>query len=753
MKQGASQNNYAGILDNQGTYYSNWSLHGKLNPIQDGYEFSAGNGSSAFSINLPLLVQQWQHVAIVFNQNNHTLKGYIDGALVDSITFSGNIYYDGNQVLSIAKSYWYGTQWLGEIDELQLFNYAMSQSQINSIKTQTASPGASGLIGLYLFEEPSGTVATDLSTGAHDFNFQNNVTRTQPSYVPASNYLFVPTYTWSPSTGLSATNIANPIAHPTSTQTYTVTVSNPASGCISTTTKTVSVTSNPNPTITANGPLTFCSGGSVILDAGAGYNSYLWSNGSTTQTISVSNSGSYSVIATGSGGCTGSSAPVTVSVNNNPTPTITPSGSLTFCQGGSVNLSASSGVAYLWSTGATTQSISVSVSGTYSVTVTSAQGCSGTSNPTAVNVIQPPSVTISPGGPTTFCQGGNVALDAGTHSTYLWSTGATTQTISATSIGWYNVTVSDVGACTANASIFINVLTNPTPAINPTGTITLCTGQQQLLDGPDGYQTYVWSNGQTTEDINVSVAGTYSLTVTDNNGCTGTSAPTIVQTNSSGNATITAGGPLSFCSGDSVLLTANSGTTYLWSTGATTQSIYASVSGSYSVTVSNGSCVGTSSPVSVTVFQKPNPIVSPVGSVSLCQNGNVILSTQSFNGYLWSTGQTSQSIIVTNAGDYSVTVSDSHNCSAISAVTNVVVHPNPTPHITANGPTDFCIGGNVVMDVGNQYSSYAWSNGSTASSITISNTGNYTVTVTDSNGCFSSTNQFVNVAPIFRSYQ
>ncbi|HVR38876.1 MAG TPA: hypothetical protein VMU84_07245, partial [Thermoanaerobaculia bacterium] len=158
--------------------------------------------------------------------------------------------------------------------------------------------------------------------------------------------------------------------------------------------------STPTATITPSGPTTFCSGGGVTLTANAG-NSWLWSNGATTQSIFVTTSGTFTVAVTNAAGCTTTSAPTTVTVNPTPTATITPSGPTTFCAGGSVTLDAPAGMtSYIWSNGATTQAITVNASGTFTVSVTNASGCSATSAPTTVTVNPNPAATITPGGPT-----------------------------------------------------------------------------------------------------------------------------------------------------------------------------------------------------------------------------------------------------------------------------------------------------------------------------------------------------------------
>lgn len=141
------------------------------------------------------------------------------------------------------------------------------------------------------------------------------------------------------------------------------------------------------PTITTNGPTSFCEGGSIQLDAGSGYNNYSWSTGATTQTITVNQSGSYNVTVTNNLGCSGSSPTVSVTVFALPTPSITASGPINFNQGGSVQLDAGLGYnSYLWSTGATTRKITVYKGGSYFVTVTNNNGCSGTSTPVIITV-------------------------------------------------------------------------------------------------------------------------------------------------------------------------------------------------------------------------------------------------------------------------------------------------------------------------------------------------------------------------------
>ncbi|HEX2898929.1 MAG TPA: hypothetical protein VHS96_04340, partial [Bacteroidia bacterium] len=337
----------------------------------------------------------------------------------------------------------------------------------------------------------------------------------------------------------------------TTSGSYTVSVT--TAGCTSAASAPVVVTVNSapaTPTITPSGPTTFCTGGSVTLSAPVS-SGYLWSpGGATTQTINVTTSGSYTVQVTNGAGCSATSAPTVVTVNAAPaTPTITPSGPTTFCAGGSVTLSAPVSSGYLWSPGgATTQTINVTTSGSYTVQVTNGAGCSATSAPTVVTVNPTPATpTITAGGPTTFCAGGSVTLTSSSATDNIWSPGgATTQSINVTTSGTYSVVVNN-GGCASAASNSITVTVNAlpaTPTITPSGPTSFCSGGSVTLSAPVS-SGYLWSpGGATTQTINVTTSGSYTVQVTNGAGCSATSAPTVVTVNPTpATPTITAGGP------------------------------------------------------------------------------------------------------------------------------------------------------------------------------------------------------------------
>ena len=172
----------------------------------------------------------------------------------------------------------------------------------------------------------------------------------------------------------------------------------------------------------------------------------------------------------------GSSSALYASVGNQCTATaqavITPSGPTTFCQGGNVSLSANSGNSYLWSTGATSQSISVSSSGSYTVTVTT-NGVAVVSSPVTVTVNSLPTATISASGSTSLCSGSSVTLTASSGTSYLWSPGGqTTQSVTVSTAGTYRVTVTNSSGCSKTSSDVNVTVTSCTTCAMPTGLVT-----------------------------------------------------------------------------------------------------------------------------------------------------------------------------------------------------------------------------------------------------------------------------------------
>ncbi|MFN4952065.1 MAG: LamG-like jellyroll fold domain-containing protein, partial [Flavobacteriales bacterium] len=531
-------------------------------------------------------------------------------------------------------------------------------------------------------------------------------------------------YTWN-------NGVSNGVAFtPVSTQTYTVTGTN-ANGCTNTAQVTVTVNALPTPTISYVGSPILCQGSTLALNSSAG-SSYLWSNGQTTQSIQVTQGGAYTVQVTNANGCIGTSNPVNITVNPLPAPSITAQGPTTFCQGGSVVLTSTGATSYAWSTNATTQSITVTTSGLYQVTVVDNKGCSGSSSPIQVTVLSPPNASITTIGSTALCAGQSTSLSAPAGNTYLWSNGASTQNITVNTAGTYSVQVTNAAGCSANSNV-VTISVNPVPVANisANGATSFCTGGSVVLTASAG-ASYLWNTGATTQSITVNSSGTFNVTVTGAGGCNATSAATSVTVNALPTASITASGNTTFCAGNSVLLSASNGSSYLWSNGATTPSISATAAGSYSVSVTNGAgCTATSTPVQITV--NPLPTVSAGANQSICAGGQVTLNGSGATSYAWNNGVTNGvAFTPSNTQTYTVTGTNANGCSNTAQVTVTV---NALPTVSAGTNQSICAGSQVTL-MGSGANTYAWNNGVTNGvAFTPANTQTYTVTGTNTNGC------------------
>ncbi len=543
-------------------------------------------------------------------------------------------------------------------------------------------------------------------------------------------------YSWS--TGVSTqTYVVNTAGN------YSVTVTD-NNGCIGSAQISVTEASSLSPVISGN--LSFCTGGSTMLDVGSGFASYAWNTGATTQTITVTSAGTYSVSVADAGGCSGDTQ-VVVTENPLPTPTIT--GSLTFCTGNSTTLDAGSGyISYLWSTGDITPTITVTVAGTYSVTVTDAAGCDGS---TQVIVTEATNLSPTITGSLTFCPGSSTTLDAGSgFSTYSWNTGATTQTLTVTSAGTYSVTVTDAGGCTGTDQVTTSESASITPTI--TGVLSICTGNTTTIDAGTGYSTYLWNTGDTTQTISVSVAGTYSVTVTDGGGCSGSDQVDVIEL--PGLSPVITGNT-NICAGNSTTLSVSSGySSYLWSTGASNSSISVSAEGTYSVTVTNAN--GCSGSTQVTVQSSP-PIFFNVFSndADICPGEPVEINgvvTGGLPPYVLYDGNGNvinfpYIVYPADTTTYNLSVQDACGGTQTGSV-DVIVYPVPEPAFTSD-IIEGCQPLIVQFNETHDYSSYLWSFGDNSYNHisyehnpqhTFQNSGTFDVSVTATNeyGCSAS---------------
>lgn len=331
--------------------------------------------------------------------------------------------------------------------------------------------------------------------------------------------------------------------------------------------------------------------------------------------------------------------------------------------------------------------------------------------------------------------------------TYQWSNGATTAQTSGLSPGTYSVIVTDANGCADTCATFVG---QQTPMIiTLTGTDPVCAGGASgsatvnIAGGTPSY-SYQWSNGQTTQTITGLTAGTYTVGVTDTNGCYATG---YVQLNDPPALGITASGTDPTCNGGndgSVTAQASGGTapySYLWSNGATTGSVFNLGAGTYTLVVTDAN--GCTAATAVSLNAPSAVAVNLTGTNISCNEGTDGTATAVASGgtapytYLWASGATGATRTGLPAGTYTVQATDANGCLAYATIT--LTEPTPVS-ATLTGTDISCNGGNdgtatAVGSGGTAPYSYNWNNGQMSATATGLNAGNYTVTVTDANGC------------------
>ena len=505
--------------------------------------------------------------------------------------------------------------------------------------------------------------------------------------------------------------------------------------------------------ILASGPTTICTGGgSVTLyhDNMTYYFSpfFQWYKdgvaitGATSQWYDVTTAGDYVLAVTdflwcGQGPTVFSNwFTVTTSAGTAPTVSIAAGGPITWCGAGSVTLNSTvnTGVSYQWKknsvniAGATSASYTANATGTYACYVSNSCG-NATSNSISVTSQTTPVASISASGSTTICQGSNALLIASTGTwTYQWKKngtdigGATFYYYYANSAGSYTVvTTNTCGSATSNA-IVVTVITVPTVSISAAGSTTFCAGGSVTLNSTSTGTTFQWKkdavniSGATLSSYSATSTGSYNCFVTNSCGSANSNA-IAVTSNPIPSATITPGGPTTFCDGESVLLSAPvaSNRTYQWLkggvniSGATHSSYTATIAGVYKVFVTNpvtGCSKTTATGTVITVNAKPNANITPQGPTTFCAGGSVLLKANIGTGYTYKwkkdanfiSGATYKNYTATTAGTYKVRVTNNNGCSRLSAgvvvtvpckpdgsaienegVFDARVHPNPSP--------------------------------------------------------------------------
>ena len=494
-----------------------------------------------------------------------------------------------------------------------------------------------------------------------------------------------------------------------------------------------------------------CSGDSVLLTATPGYDQYFWSTGETTQSIMVDQSGTYSLTALDVDACLYYSQVQPITINPLPsTPVISgiTANPTLLCNGDSVTLSIITQNTVTWSTGQTDSSITVQAAGVYSVTVTDSLGCMSTSDTLTINTDSAFVSIISLD--STTCKGVQVTLIADGSEPVMWSNGTVNDTLMVAPLvtTTYVASVQSAGGCVDSASVEIIVKPLPTPPTilgAPSDSITLCNGAVQTLTSsiPAGTYDLMWSTGDTTGSIDVSLSGSYFLTITDSAGCFSSSDTLVVDADSAIINISTVSGDSSACFSNTteIVLLSNANGSVVWSTSDTTSTIMVmpNLTATYSATVTTSAgCMATDT-FTLNINPLPTtPVISGVepgaSSLVICNGASVTFSVTTTDNILWNTGDTTNAIIVSNAGEYFVTIEDINGCTATSDTVDVLTE---TASISLLFADSVACGGEDITIVVAANGPVVWNDGSTGTTFTATPTVNttYTGTVTTPLNC------------------
>ncbi len=590
------------------------------------------------------------------------------------------------------------------------------------------------------------------------------------------------TFLWNPTAGLNNPNIANPSASPTLTTSYSVTVTD-ANLCSAV--GSMQVVVNDLPTLTLNASNVPCNGGGngsidLVVAGGQFPFTYNWNNGASSEDLSNLSPGNYSVTVQDANGCTATGS---ASISQ-PNPMQTSGSTSNYngveisCNGatdGSINVTVFGGTppySFLWSSGQTTQNLSGISAGTYMVTISDDNGC----NDVLTFVMDEPDAIVISGIVSNFngvnisCFGENdgsvnVSLTGGTTPYfYSWSSGQVSQDLSNLGPGSYTLTVTDLNSC--SATITFNIVEPPVLAVvvdqvsNYNGVNISCFDAQDgsidiTASGGNGLYQYLWSDGSTISDRSNLDPGTFTVTVTDANGCTISTSATIVEpplltvvfdTISNFNGVNIS----CFGADDAFIMTTaaggNGAYAYAWSNGSTTDDISNLPPGVYSLTVTDDN--GCTAQIGTTISEpaqlaSTNAIsnyngvnVSCFGSADGSIDLNVTGGIPPWS-YNWSNGAATQDLNNITAGVYNVTVTDANGCE----IFETIILNEPTDITSSMTKVDVDCNGNMNGSIDLTVSGgippygYNWSNGANTQDISNLNGGVYMVTITDANGC------------------
>jgi len=385
------------------------------------------------------------------------------------------------------------------------------------------------------------------------------------------------------------------------------------------------------------------------------------------------------------------------------------------CNSEELQLSPGSGYSnYLWQDGSTDSLYFANSTGLYWVEITDSTGCVARDS-ILVTISNP--IEIQLGNDTSFCFGQSYLLDAGEgFSAYLWNDGSQTRFNEISSHGFHWVQVSDSLGCTATDSVFVEVY-NAFEISLSNDTTRICEGEYLFLNGPDGFESYLWQDGSDYPSLLADTAGTYWLEVTDENGCAARDSVelivNIIPENLLGNDTV-------ICPEGEITIQATPGySNYVWHDGSQNQSFTTNHEGIFWLTVQDDiGCAGTDT-IKITDFEIPG--LEMAEQEWLCPDDTLLLDAGGgYLSYLWSDGSQNQTLQVFNAGNYAVEIETV--CGLFSDTVEIKLYRG---NLDLGNDTILCDGEVLYLNPGNNYSNFHWSNGSSDSTLFVKNRGTY----------------------------
>jgi len=498
----------------------------------------------------------------------------------------------------------------------------------------------------------------------------------------------------------------------------------------------------------------------ITISGAANPVNFDWNNGATTEDITNLSAGTYNCIVTDAIGCETNANAV---VDNN-------SGDLELtnsivtneqCGGsnGSINIvvaGSATPLTFNWTNGATTEDIDNLSAGVYSCTITDANGCSINAGPYNINNTSSTMSVTAVDVTNETCGSGNGAINLTISGgeepiTFAWSNGATTEDISGLSAGIYNYTITDNSSCSISGSAEVINDAGNLEITSFTKTDEICGNANGAIDitvnGAAPFN-FAWSNGATTEDVSGLIAGTYNVTINDNNGCEITSSEYNVL-NDAGAFTLTSISTIPEHCNDatgSINAEVANGTepiNYLWNNSETTQDISGLSEGVYSCLATDANGCELNYFATVENIEGNITISNETLVNETCGNSNGSIDIEITGGtepyiFAWNNGETTEDLTDIEAGDYNCVITDNEGCSTNYSATIEDIGGD-FAIINVEVIDEHCDNEQGEIDVtitgGTEPYTFAWDNGATTEDLTGLLAGTYNLTVTETTGC------------------